>query len=248
MRKNRISIIIFLLCFSYTSFAQNVFDEMFNQSIKDGFIWLTQEYQMLNEDGEPVSNKPGKDYRGRQHSCGVRVSSSSVLVTSNFACPWKKETAAYKKKYEMIVSTCKYLETSLLEAESLDCDVESADEVVSNHVYSFDFSEKKGFEIDDTYGKKKGVAVWLYSSNKVSEDSNPTEIKIKSAPMSITTKDGSSVYSLSSQPTGNVIGGAFLTYTSESTGYITLKVNGIFELVGGLWNMISLGVNEPDEN
>lgn len=248
MKKIIISLAFLVSCCPFTSSAQSLFDEVINKSIRDGFVVLTQEYQMLNEDGEPVSNQLGKNYRGRQHSCGVRTLESSVLLPNSFMCPWKKETSSFKKKYEMIVSTCTLMECSLSEPENIDCDLDNANEVISNHIYSFEISEKPGFEIDNYYGKKKGLAVWVCAANEITDDSNPTELQINVVPMSITTKEDVSVYNLTNQPNGNVIGGAFLTLSTESVGKISVKVNGVFEKFGGVWNMVSLGKDEPDEN
>ena len=235
--------------FAFDSNAQVFENDIFFNSIKEGFVLLQHNYQVLNEDYEPIGNKSGKDFYGRIFTCGIRVGSGEFLVEQDFIKPWSEDTSIPKSdKYECVSSYTGYMELSTIEIESLNTDVESANALVENHIYSISGNELEGLEIDTQFGKKRGYAVWLVSKTDFSAINAPTGLNLNITPLNITTNGSRSTYNIINQPEGHIIGGAFLVPHSEQMGQIKFRVNGIFEKIGGVWKLVSLGTEEPDDD
>jgi len=245
------NLIVALLCLLAvgTAKAQNDLGMFLMRSLQDGFFLFSQEYQLQNEDDEPVRNKPGKEYYGRLFCCGIAVEGENLLVDRNFIRPWTDDkTITKSKKYHTAVSATNLMEFGSLEFDEFDTDVEGATEVVEDYCYSISGAGKEGFKIDNHYGKKRGYAVWLVSASPFDMEKAPTKVSLKIATMNITTSESKQVYNMPSQPTGNIIGGAFLLPVSEGVGRISFAINGIFAKVGGVWKFVSLGTEEAEED
>lgn len=242
-------ILALILCATYCgAHAQSLANDLIERAIKNGIVLLRQDYQMLNEDDEPIGNKSGLDCYGRTYTCGVRVGEGDFLVTKEFVAPWwSNESIVKSEKRHPEVSYSGFLTLKTIDFEQFDCDVESAEEVIANHLYTVSGSESEGFELDEEYGKKRGYAVWLKSSNAFSLQVVPSGLTLDIQPYSVSTTEGSYIYDVAKQPTGNVIGGVFLVPSIKKTGEITIKVNGMFEKRGGVWKFISIGKEESIE-
>lgn len=227
--------------------AQDFTSNLLEQAAKKGLVVLRQDYQILNEDDDPIGNKPGFDCYGRTYSCGVRVNDDEFLVTKDFIMPWANESLVKSDKRHPEISYSGFLALNTIEFEQIDASVESAEEVIENHLYKVGASEIEGFAIDEEYGKKRGYALWIKSANAFSLEKAPSGLTIEIVPFSITTTEKSFVYDLTKQPTGNVVGGVFIVPSSPAINTILLKVNGMFEKRGGVWKFISLGREESIE-
>lgn len=227
--------------------AQDLANTLIENTIKKGVVILRQDYQMLNEDDEPIQLKMGIGCYGRTYTLGVRVNEEEYLVVKDFVTPWANESIVISEKRHPGVSYTGFKQLNTLDFEQIDCDVESAEEIISNHIYAISGSEIEGFDIDENAGKKKGYAVWVKSANAFDQTHEPTDFKMDISPFNITTREGTFVYDISKQPSGNVIGGVFLVPSSSNIGNISIKVNGMFEKRGGVWKFISLGIDEMDE-
>lgn len=238
-----------LVCFSCgIAHAQDMANELIEKAVKNGIVLLRQDYQILNEDDEPIGNKSGFDCYGRTYTCGVRVNEESFLVTKDFVTPWVNESVVKSEKRHPEVSYSGFLSLNTIDFEQFDFDRESAEEEVLNHLYTITASETEGFNLDEEYGKKKGYAVWMKSANAFSLEKVPSGLTIEIVPFNIITNEKVSVYDLPKQPTGNVIGGAFIVPINNKIGTISLRVNGMFEKRGGVWKFISLGKEESMED
>jgi len=239
--------ITLLLCAASTGImAQDMANTLLENAIRKAFVLLRQDYQVLNEDDEPIGNKPALGCYGRVYTCGVRVDEDKFLVVKEFVAPWSNESIVKSEKRHPEVSYSGLLEQNTIDFEQIDVDVEGAEEQVEGHLYTVEGSETPGFTFDESAGKKKGYAVWLKASSPISIEKVPSGLKIEMLPFSITTKENNAVYELSEQPKGNVIGGAFIVPSVDGIGKIELHVNGLFEKRGGVWKFISLGKNEND--
>lgn len=238
-------LIIMLLCSApLWIMAQDMAQDLVERAIRQGIVVLRQDYQLLNEDDEPIGNKPGMNCYGRTYTCGVRIGENQFLVTKDFVTPWINESIVKSNKRNPQVSYSGFLTLNTIDFEQFDYDVEDASEEIANHLYKIEASEIEGFEVDEEAGKKKGYSVWLKCSNKIDMEHVPTGLSLEYTPFSITTKENTFVYELSAQPKGNVIGGVFIVPTVSKIGTIKLKVNGMFEKRGGVWKFISLGKDE----
>lgn len=224
--------------------AQSMANDLIERAIKKGIVVLRQDYQILNEDDEPIENKSGMNCYGRTYTCGVRIGEDQFLVTKDFVTPWSNESIAKSDKRRPQVSYSGFLTQNTIDFEQFDCDVEDASEEVPNHLYKIEASEIEGFGIDEEAGKKKGYSVWLKCNNSFDMKHVPTGLSLEYALFNITTKDNTFIYDLPTQPKGNVIGGVFIVPTVSKIGTIELKVNGMFEKRGGVWKFISLGKSE----
>lgn len=224
--------------------AQDMAQDLVERAIRQGIVVLRQDYQLLNEDDEPIGNKPGMNCYGRTYTCGVRIGDNQFLVTKDFVIPWINESIVKSNKRNPQVSYSGFLTLNTIDFEQFDCNVEDASEEIANHLYKIEASEVEGFETDEEAGKKKGYSVWLKCSNSIDMEHVPTGLSLEYTPFSITTKENTFVYELSAQPKGNVIGGVFIVPTVSKIGSIKLKVNGMFEKRGGVWKFISLGKDE----
>ncbi len=241
-------VIALLMCLLHLSvYSQDIAGSLIEKAIKKGFVLLRQDYQLLNEDDEPIDNKSGVDCYGRTYTCGVRVESDQFLVTKDFVSPWTGESIVISERRHPEISYTGFMELSTIDFEQIDFEVEDAMDAVENHIYSVAASEVEGFSIDDVAGRKKGYAVWLKSANAFSLSKAPTGLSLEIVTFNITTKETEFVYDVPNQPKGNVIGGAFLVPSINSVGKILLKVNGVFEKRGGVWKLISLGTEESDD-
>lgn len=240
----RILILIFLCSSTLLIMAQDMANDLIERAIKKGLVVLRQDYQILNEDDEPIGNKPGMNCYGRTYSCGIRIDRNQFLVTKNFVTPWNNESIVKSDKRRPQVSYSGFLTLNTIHFEQFDCDVEEASEEITNHLYKIEASEVEGFEIDENTGKKKGYAVWLKCSNIIDMTHAPTGLSLEFTLFNITTKENTFIYELPTQPKGNIIGGVFIVPTVNKIGTIELKVNGMFEKRGGIWKFISLGKDE----
>lgn len=240
----KIFITMFLCLSSLWGMAQDMANDLIERAIKKGIVVLRQDYQVLNEDDEPIGNKPGINCYGRTYTCGVRIGENQFLVTKDFVTPWSNESIAKSDKRRPQVSYSGFLTLNTIDFEQFDCDVEEASEEISNHLYKIEASEVEGFEIDEEAGKKKGYSVWLRCSNSIDMEHVPTGLSLEYTLFNITTKDNTFIYDLPTQPKGNVIGGVFIVPTVSKIGTIELKVNGMFEKRGGVWKFVSLGKDE----
>jgi hypothetical protein len=226
--------------------AQDMANTLIENAIRKAFVLLRQDYQILNEDDEPIGNKPELGCYGRVYTCGVRVDEEKLLVAKEFVTPWSSESIVKSEKRHPEVSYSGLLELNTIDFEQIDADVESAEEQVTGHLYTIDGSETPGFMIDESAGKKKGYAVWLKAGSVISIEKVPSGLALDIKPFSITTKENNAVYELPEQPKGNVVGGAFIVPSIDGIGKIELRVNGMFEKRGGVWKFISLGKDEND--
>ncbi len=248
MKRNFIVAMLCMLAVG-TAKAQNDLGMFLMRSLQNGFFLFSQEYQLLNEDDEPVRNKPGKEYYGRQFCCGIMAEGDVILVDNNFIKPWLNDnTITRSKKYHTGVSSTLSMDFEFPEFDEFETDVESATEVIEGNCYSITGNGKEGFKIDNTCGKKSGYAVWLVSATPFDINKAPSKISLKIASMNITTTEDKHVYSMSTQPTGNVIGGAFLLPIAEGVGRISFAVNGIFTKESGAWKFVSLGTELPEDD
>ena len=228
--------------------AQNALEMISQRAITKGFVLLRQDYVLMNEEDEPVNLKEGETCNGSGYTCAVRVSTANYLLNRDFTKPWSAEKALPKNSTNhYAINYTGYRELNSTEFEEIDADPETADNVVENHLSQIEASEIEGFEIDECYGKKRGFAVWLVSDKAFGPKAEPGKLSIDIKPMNITTRENNQVYDLTQQPTGNVLGGAFLVPTIQGLGKIIFRVNGVFEKVGGVWKLISLGTDEPDD-
>jgi len=236
-----------LLCTASTGLmAQDMANTLIENAIRKAFVLLRQDYQILNEDDEPIGNKPALGCYGRVYTCGVRVDEDKLLVVKEFIAPWSTESIVKSEKRHPEVSYSGLLELNTIDFEQIDADVEGAEEQVAGHLYTIDGSETPGFMIDESAGKKKGYAVWLKAGSVISIEKVPSGLALDIKPFSITTKENNAVYELPEQPKGNVVGGAFIVPSIDGIGKIELRVNGMFEKRGGVWKFISLGKDEND--
>ena len=226
--------------------AQDMANTLIENAIRKAFVLLRQDYQILNEDDEPIGNKPTLGCYGRVYTCGVRVDEEKLLVAKEFVTPWSSESIVKSEKRHPEVSYSGLLELNTIDFEQIDVDVESAEEQVTGHLYTIDGSETPGFMIDESAGKKKGYAVWLKAGSSISIEKVPSGLTLEIKPLNITTKENNAVYELLEQPNGNVVGGAFIVPSIDGIGKIELRVNGMFEKRGGVWKFISLGKDEND--
>lgn len=226
--------------------AQDMANTLIENAIRKAFVLLRQDYQILNEDDEPIGNKPTLGCYGRVYTCGVRVDEDKLLVAKEFVTPWSSESIVKSEKRHPEVSYSGLLELNTIDFEQIDADVESAEEQVKGHLYTIDGSETPGFMIDESAGKKKGYAVWLKAGSSISIEKVPSGLTLEIKPLNITTKENNAVYELLEQPNGNVVGGAFIVPSIDGIGKIELRVNGMFEKRGGVWKFISLGKDEND--
>lgn len=239
--------LIMLLCMACTGLmAQDMANTLIENAIRKAFVLLRQDYQILNEDDEPINNKPALGCYGRVYTCGVRVDEDNLLVAKEFVAPWSGESIVKSEKRHPEVSYSGLLELNTIDFEQIDADVESAEEQVVGHLYTVNGSETPGFMLDETAGKKKGYAVWLKAGNALSIEKVPSGLTLDMMPFTITTKENNAVYELPEQPKGNVVGGAFIVPSINGIGKIELRVNGMFEKRGGVWKFISLGKDEND--
>ena len=248
IRKLKVVAVCIMLFLTTTTMSQSYIDQQVEKTISKGFVLLRQDYQILNEDDEAYNNQPGTDFFGRTYTCGIRLDSNDYLVERSFVKPWLNDTSVPKgNKYHQIVSFSAYREMDSKEPEQMDVDVEIARDVVENHLFTVSGSELSGFEMDREYGKKIGLAVWLVSATQYNANIPPTELSLVITPLSIATKEEQKIYDIASQPTGNIIGGAFIIPKIERVGQISFKVNGMFEKLGGVWKLISLGNEQSIE-
>lgn len=238
---------IILCMFAIGSFAQDITSAMIKKAISGGIILFRQDYQLLNEDDEPIANKSGLDCYGRTYTCGVRLGESDFLVIKDFVAPWTNDAIVKSEKRHPEISYSGFLTLNTVDFEQFDCDVEAAEEIVPNHIYKVGGSEIEGFEIDQECGRKKGYAVWLKAENNFSPKSTPTGLSIDIVPFDIATNEKALLYDLKTQPEGNIVGGVFFCPIIEKLGDIKLKINGIFEKRGGVWKFISLATEGSDE-
>ena len=236
-----------LLCAASTNLmAQDMANTLVENAIRKAFVLLRQDYQILNEDDEPIGNKPTLGCYGRVYTCGVRVDEDMLLVAKEFVTPWSSESIVISEKRHPEVSYSGLLELNTIDFEQIDADVDGAEEQVAGHLYTVAGSETPGFLFDESAGKKKGYAVWLKAGSAISVEKVPSGLTLEIIPFSITTKENNAIYELSEQPKGNVIGGAFIVPSIDGIGKIELRVNGMFEKRGGVWKFISLGKDEND--
>lgn len=81
-------LITMLLCSAHLwIMAQDMAQDLVERAIRQGIVVLRQDYQLLNEDDEPIGNKPGMNCYGRTYTCGVRVGDNQFLVTKDFVTP-----------------------------------------------------------------------------------------------------------------------------------------------------------------
>ncbi|MBQ8656868.1 MAG: hypothetical protein IJ527_07470 [Prevotella sp.] len=243
----KIIIFAFLCISNIPLFAQDMANSLIEKAIKDGIVLLRQDFQVLNEDDEPIGNKPGQDCYGRTYTCAARIEGNRFLVIKDFVAPWSNESIVKSEKRHPEVSFSGLLTLSTIDFEQFDCYVESASEEIANHLYFIDGSEIEGFSIDEEAGKKKGYAVWLKSATVPTINTLPTNLSIEILPFNITTKEDTFVYDIAAQPKGNVVGGVYITPAVNGVGSISLKVNGMFEKRGGVWKFISLGKENSNE-
>lgn len=236
---------ISFVCFSFANvWSQDMANSLIEKAVKNGIVLLRQDYQILNEDDEPIGNKEGLNCYGRTYTCGIRVNEDEFLVTKDFITPWMNESIVKSDKRHPEVSYSGFLALNTIDFEQIDCDVENAEEEIANHLYRIGASEIEGFSLDEDYGRKKGYAVWLKSTNEFNLELIPSGLTIEIIPFNITTNEKVFVYEIPQQPKGNVVGGAFLVPNTNKIGSIILKVNGMFEKKGGIWKLISIGKNE----
>lgn len=243
--KRHLTFLLFLLC--ATMQAQDMANNLIENAIKQGVILFREDYQLLNEDDEPIANKAGQDCYGRSYTCGVRTGESSFLVIKDCVAPWTNQSIVKSEKRHPEISYSGFLTLSTIDFEQFDLDPESAEEVIPNHIYRVEGSEVEGFDVDPESGRKKGYAVWLKAENSFCLTSVPSGLSLDIAPFNINTRAGSYVYDVEKQPEGNVVGGVFITPRVDKVGKISLYVNGLFEKRGGVWKFISLGTEEPNE-
>ena len=228
--------------------AQSTLENISQRAINKGFILLRQDYQLLNEDDEPVGLKPGKECYGTSYTCAVRFGTDNYIANRDFFKPWNNDKTIVKGSTNTPkVSYTGYRDLKTVEFEELDADPETASEILENHLYTFGGSEIEGFETDECYGKKRGFAVWMISDKPFDANNAPGKLSLDIKPMNITTRENTQVYDLTQQPTGNVIGGAYLVPSLKGVGKIEFRINGLFEKIGGVWKFISLGTDEPDD-
>ncbi|MBQ6210261.1 MAG: hypothetical protein IJK42_10915 [Prevotella sp.] len=232
--------------FCIGTMAQDMANYLMENAIRKGFVLLRQDYQVLNEDDEPIANKPSLGCYGRLYTCGVRINEDQMLITKEYISPWSNESIVKSDKRHPEISYSGFLELNSIDFEQIDTDIEDAEELVSNHLYAVGGSETPGFLIDESAGKKKGYAVWLKALSSIDIEKVPSGLSIDMIPFTITTKDNNYVYELTEQPKGNIVGGAFIVPMLDGIGKIELRVNGMFEKRGGVWKFISLGKDEND--
>lgn len=237
-------IVLLLLYIPYNAMAQDLPVSLISDAVRKGVVLLRQDYQLLNEDDEPIDNKFGQECYGRTYTCGVRVKNDYFLVTKDFVTPWINESVTKSDKRHFEVSYSGILTLGTVDFEQIDCDIEDATELVEKRLFVIDGSEYEGFSIDEEVGKKKGYAVWLKSANAYGLEKKPSSLTIDISSFNITTKENVFVYDIGKQPTGNVIGGFFLVPKIEGVGKISFQVNGMFEKRGGVWKLTSLGKEE----
>ena len=231
-----------------SAFAQSSLEAISQRALTRGFVLLRQDYVLLNEDDEPVNLKEGETFHGSGYSCAVRVGTENLMLNRDFTKAWSAEKPLTKNDtthYE--INYTGYRELKSTDFEEISADPETASNIVENHIYQISGSEIEGFEIDECYGKKRGIAVWLLSDKAFGPKSEPGKLSLEFKPMNITTRENTQIYDISQQPSGNVLGGAFLVPSIQGLGKIVFRVNGVFEKVGGVWKLISLGTDEPDD-
>lgn len=231
-----------------SAFAQSSLEAISQRALTRGFVLLRQDYVLMNEDDEPVNLKEGETCHGSGYSCAIRVGTEDLMINRDFTKAWAGEKALPKNSTNHYsINYTGYREINSTEFEEIDADPETASSMVENHIYQISGSEIEGFEIDECYGKKRGIAVWLLSDKAFGPKSEPGKLSLEFKPMNITARENTQVYDITQQPSGNVLGGAFLVPSIQGLGKLFFRVNGVFEKVGGQWKLISLGTDEPDD-
>ena len=224
--------------------AQDFLESYLNQSISESIVIFRQDYQIVDEDDEPINNQAGQNFFNRIYTFGVRIGDSDYLVNRDFVKPWIRDNVTPSDSYRPLVSVSSIKSLTETTFKPFSVDVESATEEVENHLYTISESRKQGFQKDDYYGSKSGYAVWIKSKTSFNSLTPPTNIYVEISKLDIITREKPRLCDIPTQPKGNVIGGFYLIPSMEQPGDIHLRVNGLFELKGDVWKLVSLGTDE----
>ena len=242
--KKRFVILLSLLALTANMIAQDFLEQYLNQSILESIVIFRQDYQVVDEDDEAVNNQEGQLFFNRIYTIGVRIGETDYLVNRDFAKPWLRDNVASNDTYHPVISASAIQKMGENKFRPFGTDVESATEEVENHLYLISESKKEGFQKDCYYGNKCGYAVWVKSSTPFNSVTTPTDIHVEISKLEVTTREKPRLFDIPTQPEGYVIGGFFLIPSMEHPGEIKLRVNGLFEMKGDLWKLVSLGTEQ----
>lgn len=248
MNRHFVTLLSMLAC-SISMVAQDYLEQFLNKSITESIVIFRQDYQIVDEDDEAVNNQEGQLFFNRIYTFGVRVGETDYLVNRDFTKPWIRDNVTASDSYHPIISASAYQKLGEKQFKRFGGDAESATEEVENHLYLLSESKKTGFQKDTYYGSKSGYAVWIKSKTGFNSLTPPTDIFVEIEQLDVTTREKPRLFDLLKQPSGYVIGGFYLIPSMESPSDIKLKINGLFEMKGDTWKLVSLGTDgiEVDE-
>lgn len=231
----------------YAQYNDNL-NKFLSPFFENGFILLRQDYHLINPDNDKVYTKDNMNYYGRIYTIGVRTVDNNFIVLNEMLQPWIKDISlSNNDKLVPAISNTAYLTNNSVEWERMSFDNSSVEEIIEGKLYVMPGNEQTGFQIDSQFGRKKGFVVWVKANNKLTQENDIPRLSIEVDQLNVNTKENIYLYEIENQPENNVIGGFYLVPKSEETGKLSFNINGLFQKVGGIWKLVSLGKDMPED-
>lgn len=214
-------------------------DDFLASLMKNAFVVLRQDYQLINEDGD-IKDADGKDYWGRTYSMGARVGNSDFLISGDAVRPWAKDGLSLRDSYQPAISQSAVRGFEAVEFEPLDFDPGSVTELREKRLYVTSGSEEPGLSVVGPMGRMNGYAVWACVDHPVVDGDDCRAFNLKFVPMTVNFVDGKNIYDPSPAGREDAFGGFFLVPVKTRPGIVDFCVAGMFQRIGGIWKLVSV--------
>lgn len=220
--------------------GESQFDLFMMALLKNSFVLIRQDYQLVDQEEGEIKEVEGRDYWGRGYSLGVRIGDSEYLITGDAMRPWSKESIARNSRYQPELSQTAYRDLGSSEFEPLDFSADAATELCENRIYTTSGSEEPGLSVLGTTGATAGYAAWVVPETPIKDGADLQKLTLKVAPMSTRLSDTRHIYDCNLNIDDSAIGGVYLVPVTLHPGCVDFCVAGMLQRIGGIWKLVSI--------
>lgn len=216
------------------------FDMFMSSLLKDAFVVVRQDYQLVDEEEGDVINSDGKNYWKRGYSMGARIGDSDFLVSGDVVTPWAKDGLSSHDRHQPMISATAFRSFDATEFEPLDFTTDGVTEYRAKRLYATPGSEMPGLSVTGVSGRTGGYAVWAIPDKAVEANDGLVSFSLRFVQMTVTFTDGRSIYDVTPECDEETFGGFFLVPLKSHPGCVDFGIAGMFQRIGGVWKLVSV--------
>lgn len=218
----------------------NEFEDFLTSILKNAFIILREDYQLVDEDEGYIRTQDKKEYWGRSYSLGARIGDSDFLISGESLRPWQKDESAQNTRYVPTISQCAIRSFEGTEFEPIDFDPDDATAIREKRLFTFSGSEEPGLSLIGLTGHTNGYVLWCIPESPISEENEDVAVNLKFEPMSLNILESKGIYNCNSTAEENALGGFYLVPVNNRPGAVDFCIVGMIQKIGGVWKVVSV--------